>query len=503
MKKISTMTKISNSNKKRIKCLIKETLYNPFSQAIIKLIETPYLSIKAFLLICVVISSGLCTFLIVELILSFLSYGVSTKTRTLYETSAKFPKITICNVNPFTNEYALEFLKQINQEFYPYIDIFDDEQMSQLDFESKYRLIGNFNYLAVNKMNSLNETAKRRLSHSLEDMMPTCSFNMQQCLLAKDFSWYFDPFYGNCWIFNLGNQRSNSVPGVAYGLRMSFYVNFNQKLTTINSNGGGLGALLRIDNSSYLTSYQTDGYGLEPGYWTSISVHRSFKFSLPKPFSNCLIDNQTNSGFQSSLFDLIQNSAYKYTQPTCFLQCQQRHIYLECNCTDASVLSLFSNVSQCLTANELGCMSSLYGEKLYTNDFVKEHCLPECPLECYFEHFDATLSSIELMPKYYLDYLSSNLKLRGDFLTKSQIDLETARKSFVSFNIFYKTLSYEISTESPQTNWIWVFASIGGYLSLFLGVSVLSMCELVQLILEVLLLVKFPKTNQIIQVRKR
>ena len=42
-------------------------------------------------------------------------------------------------------------------------------------------------------MNELNETEKRKLSHSLDDMMSTCLFNQQPCAV-DDFTWYFDPW---------------------------------------------------------------------------------------------------------------------------------------------------------------------------------------------------------------------------------------------------------------------------------------------------------------------
>jgi hypothetical protein len=114
----------------KLKSLIKETLYNSTAQSIIKIIETPSIPLKVFLLACVIVSSGLCSYLIIELIMSYLSYGVSTTSRTLYETPALFPKITICNANPFTTKYAIEFLKKFNKELYPYIDIFNEEQMN-------------------------------------------------------------------------------------------------------------------------------------------------------------------------------------------------------------------------------------------------------------------------------------------------------------------------------------------------------------------------------------
>ena len=69
-------------------------------------------------------------------------------------------------------------------------------------------------------------------------------------------------------------------------------------------------------------------------------------------------------------------------------------------------------------------MSRLYGEKLYKNDFVQQNCLRECPLECYFEQFDVSSSSIEPIPNYYVDYLHSN----GNLSVDSNIDKERERE---------------------------------------------------------------------------
>jgi acid-sensing ion channel 2 len=492
---IKAVEQAQKNNNVKVKNLIKETLYNSVAQAIIKIIETPYFTLKIFLFISVIASSGICSCLIIQLIMGYLSYGVSTTSRTSYETPATFPKVTICNVNPFTTQYAVEYLKKMNQEYDNSIDIFDEVQMSKLDFETKYKLLGNIYWRGIYKMNGLNETEKRKLSHPLEEILVICSFNAQSCD-ANDFTWYFDPHNGNCWIYNSGQNRtgqrvplsSNSFPGVIYGLRTMFYVNFCENLTSFNSfMGGGFGALVRIDNSSYLTDYGYDGIAVAPGYYTSISISRSFKSSLPKPYSNCLIDNQTNAGFHSELFDLIQNSPYRYTQPICFLQCQQKYIYLKCNCTDPSVTSLFLNVSQCLTLEKIKCMGNLYETFLFTNDFIQEKCLSECPFECYFDNFDASLNSFELIPNAYMEFLNSRPSLLADFST-NKIDLNVAKQSFVFINTFYKSLSYETFIESPQTNLVWLFASIGGYLGLFLGISVFSVFEPIQVLIEILFL---------------
>jgi hypothetical protein len=492
-------SKISENKSLKLKSLIKEALYNSTAQAIIKISETPILTLKVFLLICVISSSGLCAYLINQLIMSYLSFGVSTTSRNLYETPALFPKITICNLNPFTTQYSMEFLRKVNKEVNPNIDMFNDEQMNKIDFENKYEFINLIHNTALYKMNELNETEKRKLSHPLEDIVKSCKINYLDCS-ANDFSWYFDSFYGNCWLFNSGLNStgvsvplvSNSLSGEGYGLQMSLYVNFYQNLTLINSSpsygGGDSGALVRIENSSYLTSsLPEDGLKIPPGFKTSISVSRSFNSILPRPFSSCLIDNQTNAGFHSELFDLIHNSKYRYTQLTCFLQCLQRTTLFECNCTDPTFISLFQNTSQCTRKNEIDCVLNLWFNGDFQNkDFFQQNCFTECPLECYSDSFDFALSLSELMSKYYLDYLNSNYtNLTNDFQA-TQIDAETVKKSFVLLNVFYKSLSYELSTETPQLNLITLFANMGGYLGLFLGVSAFSLFEPVQILIEII-----------------
>ena len=263
------------------------------------------------------------------------------------------------------------------------------------------------------------------------------------------------------------------------------YVNFNQNLTTFNAYTGGIGALIRIDNSSYLTNFQFDGISVSPGFQTRVSMTRSFKSILPQPYSNCLIDNQTNSGFHSSLFDLIQNSAYKYTQPFCFWQCSQRTVLKECNCTDPSIISLIPNSGQCLTSSEIRCLNWTWWNIIFENDFIENSCLVDCPLECYSDGFDVLLSSSELLPNYFFDHLRSSGSTILDDFVSNKIDLDIVKKSYVYLNIFYKELSYEISSESPQYNWVSLFANISSYLGFFFGVSLFSLFEIIQVLIEI------------------
>jgi hypothetical protein len=64
------------------------------------------------------------------------------------------------------------------------------------------------------------------------------------------------------------------------------------------------------------------------------------------------------------------------------------------------------------------------------------------------------------------------------------LDLVAVEKSIVNVKIFYDSLSYTKTTESPQMDVVSLVASVGGNLGLFLGVSVFSLCEIVEVLIE-------------------
>ena len=60
-------------------------------------------------------------------------------------------------------------------------------------------------------------------------------------------------------------------------------------------------------------------------------------------------------------------------------------------------------------------------------------------------------------------------------------------QSFVKLNIFYETLSYTNSEESPQWDIVSLVASIGGNLGLFTGLCMFSLGELLIALIELIL----------------
>jgi hypothetical protein len=71
-------------------------------------------------------------------------------------------------------------------------------------------------------------------------------------LIADDFTWEFDSYFGNCYVFNSGfNSRDRKrvelkktyLSNSQFGLNVALYVNFNQNFPIFSR---GLGLMIKI-----------------------------------------------------------------------------------------------------------------------------------------------------------------------------------------------------------------------------------------------------------------
>ena len=184
--------------------------------------------------------------------------------------------------------------------------------MKNLTYTEKYTLKTKFYAIAQGMLLEKHFTSEnlKLLGHDFKDTLINCYFKNQPCSYT-DFTWYFDAFYGNCYEFNANEDHKISIPGWDNGLKLEFYVNFYEKLSALNSVYGGLGALIRIENSSYFVDHGWEGIKVQGGFQSDISIDRTFKFIMPYPYSNCIIDKDTpvnETKFNSDLFDIITHS---------------------------------------------------------------------------------------------------------------------------------------------------------------------------------------------------
>ena len=155
--------------------------------------------------------------------------------------------------------------------------------------------------------------------------------------------------------------------GSAYGLRLTLYVNFYEGLLD-NFYNIYLGAIIKIGNSSY--SNLNFGVEIPSGFKTNIIVERYFEKTLPYPYSNCDIDNDSPyTESYSDLYDLIRiNTSFIYSQQLCYDICFNKLVVAKCNCISDDKYSLFVNQTECASNNT--CLNDLK-KKFLQNFFIK------------------------------------------------------------------------------------------------------------------------------------
>jgi hypothetical protein len=265
-------------------------------------------------------------------------------------------------------------------------------------------------------------------------------------------------------------------------LTLALYVNTHENLSTFNSfMRKSSGAILRIENNSYLTdnSFGERNIQLTSGSDVTIRVHRSFEFSLEKPYSNCEIpnDSQETAIKSNFLYRLFANSPYQYTRQACLVQCWQQSLIEKCNCTDPEYLTLFNHNQSCTTDDQFICNS------YFLWDWSWDICLGLCPLECNQTKYTTFLSSLQLTGDYYYHLIRKKSNLLNDYV-RQELNKEMAAKSIVRFSISYDSLAYDMTEETVKLKLVDLISSIGGNLSLFMGISIFSICEILEIFIE-------------------
>ena len=109
---------------------------------------------------------------------------------------------------------------------------------------------------------------------------------------------------------------------------------------------------------------------------------------------------------------------------------------------------------------------------------------PLVPLECNQALCKSSISPYQLIGSQYINNITGNPNLVSNFVNRT-IDIDRARDSFVYVYGFYDSLSYTFTYENPLMSIVSLFGLVGGILGLFLGVSVFSLCEIVEVALEI------------------
>ena len=224
---------------------------------------------------------------------------------------------------------------------------------------------------------------------------------------------------------------------------------------------------------------------MNAGTTTNIVLHKSYVSKLADPYSDCTGNLDDSNSFDSDLYRHILKSKSSYRQKDCFDLCYQKKLLEICGCYDAGVSRINPTDQPCFYKNQTLCQYQVFTS--YFNNGFQELCSKQCPLECYSTTYSYSLGTSLFPTLAYAHNLRKDPSLLSRFNNKTNLDIFTLRESVLSLNVYYDSFEVTNIEENAQMQSTDLVAGVGGTLGLFLGISLLSLFEFVEITLEIVL----------------
>ncbi|KAH3820941.1 hypothetical protein DPMN_122693 [Dreissena polymorpha] len=472
------------------------------------------------------------------LVSKFLAYQVVEVSQMKEGMPVEFPSVTLCNIATISLTKVNELIIRNETDIMSWFTFIKNakfgEHTDRMDSHQAF-------------YENLPEVGKA-IGHSIDNFVISCRFNTKPCSSAN-FTLYFDgKNYYNCFTFNSGydevkkepkeqkllmhttgpqnglsvilSLENDNPPAGAYGLYdVKNHIAFS----------GGVRAQVHAPNT--MPSPADHGFDVPPGYSTSVGLKAVLHARLPNPHGNCTYNH------------LEGDRSYRNTIFSCLQLCKQRILVHWCGCKTAALpmyketdpkkqnlpfcgaIKNWRNTEAYLNKSRvdidtLKCeedlLNNLNNDRSYEN---KCNCFQPCDETSYQKSISLSYWPLEF---YQLDALRNlyqnntitsslikevrekmdNLQSRFDqYLLENrreeynQTDLDTlirastvVRQNLIRLNIYLEDLSVVEFKQMPAYELADLFADIGGTLGLWMGISVLTIMELVELLIRVTML---------------
>ena len=398
---------------------------------------------------------------IINVVDDYLSYSVVVKMELVQDYNQEFPQVTVCNNNPvdFSNGEAVRTIERFMNNITSTTDNY---------FSFKNQTISSSDSACDPSLRQLLQRSFYQFNFTLDKMLIKCLYDEKPCT-RDDFYPIRSGLFGVCYSFNSGKYYNGSKApikmlkrnGLLNGLRLQLFVGAREYLPCwLNENA----AVLVIHNRTTNPLFIEESIKAPVGMETNIVVKNLKINKLPFPYSGCIKDLYSESSFSSNSYKNTVKTYGLYTQKWCILNCGL-DLTLKENARKCS-----SNNQRCL--NDLSNLANFYAS-----------CLKECPIECETNYFNVH----EHFAKYPSFSYAEHLLSRDDVKTKfpySSPTMSQLSDSVLSVNVYYDSPLYQKITETPETNSLTLISNIGGNLGLFIGISLLSFVEIIEIVLE-------------------
>ncbi|KAK0055370.1 amiloride-sensitive sodium channel subunit gamma-2 [Biomphalaria pfeifferi] len=395
--------------------------------------------------------------------------------------------------NDYNDDYVPSFVSQMNEYYDEYVirqkmlnsflDSFDNGfDLPQDTYEDLfYKSYNNDSWEAVSNRSTIatlvenfkhyyslmNITQQKNVSHQVRDMFRQCSFATRTC--ENSYKQTTNSEFGNCYTIE-DSRYVSKKSGPAGGLELILFLENDEYLPLVTS---GRGAHVIIHDRDTVPLPDDEGIAIPVGQQTMIGLKETNISRLGGHYIACKDVDKFHSTYGVS-----------YTRNLCQKMCLLRKIHEKCKCLDThynyiNILMKFVDNRTCLTQDEVHCLTEV------KDSFVGDEESCGCYSPCSEKVYDAYISSRQWPNDDIAEVLIQevcNSKPNVCNTLKNKTSVEK-RESFLKLNIFYRDLNFQEMKEESDYDKYQLMSDFGGTIGLWLGLSILSAFEIVQLFL--------------------
>ncbi|XP_067675353.1 amiloride-sensitive sodium channel subunit gamma-like [Haliotis asinina] len=493
---------------------------------------------RAFWVLAVVAGAGVAVYNIWMIGIAYSNWEVSTVVSLKYNSKLRFPAVTFCNLNPVkksriegtqtefdsltttlqttsaptstVSNKAGSFLESLSSSISNEAGSLLENLSSSVSNEAVTLLKNlssvsneNFNSGFLKRINfqrvlaNLDPSVKIQIGHQITDMLIECTFQGIVCS-HSNFTHFYNYMYGNCYTFNpKDNDSYISRTGPLFGLSLMLYADEEEYISSL---GSSVGFKVVVHSPNTMPFPEDDGFDISPGFATSVGVTKVAVERVPQPYGDCKLYGDGVEEPPNIYTTEVPNISY--SDKTCERTCVQQILLSRCGCCydiypcNSEALNIINTsiphpVQFCtIESNKNGTCASAVMERQMNNQLI-------CPDTCYPPCLDET-HHLELSAAIWpaSNYLSSVLDDFIKALNNNQIvspinenasvdDKDTfVRRNMLRLTVFYKELNYQKITTRPSYTWKSLLSDVGGQAGLWLGFSLLTLGELLELIVD-------------------
>ncbi|XP_053382877.1 degenerin unc-8-like [Mercenaria mercenaria] len=454
------------------------------------------------------------TWLIIQcvwLFQKYLSYPVEVKIEVEAVPNLMFPSVTICNLNPLKRSRMHRGPFENISDYFELDDrdiLYDDfisDQMREWEEENEtYHDDEDYmkNYMKANSFNKWdaleNDTDIARefyseiddshmasfayssaastmstdefqwYGHQKRDLILSCTWQGMSCSPAN-FTYHRSQMYGNCYTintFNNGNAAlSTNYAGPLMGLVLELNIEQDEYIAALSPDAG---VRITIHPRGTYPFPEDDGISVPPGFKTSIGIAKTELTRLPPPHGDC-----GSSGLDvTNLY--VRDFGTSYSKQTCLKSCVQQQLLDICGCV-TSYFYVPENVSVCSaygSGNDSTCTDDTICKQL-------DECNRRCPTPCTETKYEFTSSMSKWPSEQYEDHLDAKIsKSMSTFMDED--DRADSEDTLAKVEIYFRELVYEKIEQQKAYESQNLISDIGGQLGLWLGLSAITVGELLE-----------------------